>query len=129
MADRRVAMAAGESFPRRERLRHRRDFQRCYARGMRRHGALLILFVHPNGQSGPRFGITASRKVGKAVVRNRVKRRLREIYRRWEGRRDLPAVDLVAHVKPPARDSGFGELQDDLERLLAWTVRRRDRLS
>ena len=129
MADRRAAMAEGERLPRRERLRHRRDFQRCYARGMRRHGALLTLFVHPNGGAGPRFGITASRKVGGAVVRNRVKRRLREIYRRWPRRGELPPWDLVLHVKPSAGAAAFAALRTDVEELLEWAIRRRDRAS
>ena len=101
-----------------ERLRHRREFQNCYRRGRRRHGALLILYAFPNTLPPPRLGITASRKVGGAVVRHRLKRRIKEVYRRWSGRSDLPAVDLVVHVKPAAGESEFPQLRKELEQLL-----------
>lgn len=64
------------------------------------------------------MGITASRKVGKAVVRQRIKRRIREIYRRWPGRGGLPALDLVIHLKPEAGKSDFRGLRSELLRIL-----------
>src|SRR6476660_6874100 len=90
-----------------ERLRRRADYLRCYRTGRRRHGSLAILYFVPNQLEGPRLGITASRKVGKAVVRHRLKRRIKEIYRRWPHRSQLPALDLVIHLKPEARESDF----------------------
>ncbi len=119
MAERPARPARGESLPRQHRLRRRRDYLSCYRHGRRRHGSLLILYVHPNREGHPRLGITASRKVGRAVVRHRLKRRAREIYRRWQGRSSLPAVDLVVHFKPPAGSAGFGSIESELERLLA----------
>ena len=119
MSDRPVRPARSEALSRDERLRHRREFLNCYRRGRRRHGSLLILYVFPNALSHPRLGITASRKVGGAVLRHRLKRRIREVYRRWSGRTGLPAVDLVVHVKPSARESDFTTLRRELERLLA----------
>ena len=68
--------------------------------------------------SHPRLGITASRKVGNAVIRQRVKRRIREIYRRWEERVELPSRDFVVHVKPAAAQAEFRALQEELLRLL-----------
>jgi ribonuclease P protein component len=125
MADRRAWAPEGETRPRRERLQRRTDFLRCYRRGRRRRGAHLILYAHPNELGHPRLGITASRKVGKAVVRNRVKRRVREIYRRWSERSRLPSLDLVVHVQPTARASGFAELTAELTTLLASLLPRR----
>ncbi|MFQ5349762.1 MAG: ribonuclease P protein component [Thermoanaerobaculia bacterium] len=118
MSDRPVRPARSESLSRDERLRHRREFLTCYRRGRRRHGSLLILYAHPNALHHPRLGITASRKVGGAVLRHRLKRRIREVYRRWSGRTSLPAMDLVVHVKPAARESEYATLRQDLERLL-----------
>ena len=59
-----------------------------------------------------------SRKVGGAVIRNRVRRRIREIYRRWKGRQQLPPIDLLVHAKPPAATAEFSDLERELERLL-----------
>ena len=69
----------------------------------------------PNRLEGPRLGMTVSRKVGGAVTRNRVRRRVREIYRRWKGRAELPSLDLLVHAKPPAGEADFGELARELE--------------
>jgi ribonuclease P protein component len=128
-------MAGGErsSAPRgderllpRERLRRRADFLRCYRTGRRRQGSLAILYFAPNPLGHPRLGITASRKVGKAVVRHRQKRRIREIYRRWEDRGRLPALDVVVHLKPGAGAADFETFQEELLRLFAGLPRRRE---
>lgn len=124
MSDRLARPARSEALSPEERLRHRREFLSCYRQGRRRHGSLLILYALPNALSHPRLGITASRKVGGAVLRHRLKRRIREVYRRWSGRRGLPAMDLVVHVKPAAAESDFAELRLDLERLLKSSRRR-----
>ncbi len=60
------------------------------------------------------MGIVVSKKVGKAVVRNRVKRRLREILRRLH----LPRAHLLLVATPEAREAGFAELFQDLTRVL-----------
>ena len=114
----------GERLPPEERLRRRADYLRCYRTGRRRHGALAILYFVPNQVGHPRLGITASRKVGGAVVRQRLKRRIREIYRRWKDRAHLPALDLVVHLKPEAGGSDFPAMRDDLLRLLGSVLPR-----
>ncbi len=100
-------------------LRRSADYLRCYRRGRKLHGPLATLHYHPNEEQVARLGITASRKVGKAVIRQRVKRRLREIYRCWEGRAALPLVDIVVHLKPAAGRVGFGALKNEFEGLLS----------
>jgi ribonuclease P protein component len=107
-----------------ERLRRRADYLRCYRTGRRRHGALAILYFAPNDLEHPRLGITASRKVGKAVVRQRLKRRVREIYRRWQERPGLPPMDLVVHLKPEARGSDFPAFRGELLRLFSGLLPR-----
>jgi len=57
------------------------------------------------------------------VVRNRLKRRVREAYRRWPRRGELPAVDLVVHLEPAAAGTGFMELSGELEGLLERVAR------
>jgi ribonuclease P protein component len=62
--------------------------------------------------------------VGKAVVRQRLKRRIREIYRRWQDRGKLPALDLVVHLKPEAGRADFASFQAELLRLLGGVLPR-----
>ena len=119
------APGTGERLLSQERLRRRADYLRCYRTGRRRHGALAILYFAPNQLGHPRVGITASRKVGPAVVRQRLKRRIREIYRRWQDRGQLPPVDLVVHLKPGAGAADFPTFQDELLRLLVSLIPRR----
>lgn len=106
------APEAGRSFPRAVRLLARRDFLRVYDRGLRAAGPSLVVFGAPNGLGWSRLGITVSRKFGGAVARNRMKRRIREIFR---NRRDtLPAgLDLVVNVRTGAGVVPFSRL--DLE--------------
>jgi ribonuclease P protein component len=68
-------------FPKKDRILKRYEFLEFYATGKAVHSLGFIL-VYKNGKTeGARVGITVSRKVGHAVVRNRIKRRVREYYR------------------------------------------------
>lgn len=113
-----------ERLPRPELLRQSADYRTCYKGGARRHGPFAVLHIHPNASGRPRLGITASRKVGGAVVRNRLKRWTRECYRRSGWRPQLAPLDLVVHFKPEAAAAGFVEFRAELERLLGDVVRR-----
>jgi ribonuclease P protein component len=119
------ASGAGERLPSRERLRRRTDYLRCYRTGRRRQGSLAIIYFAPNQLGHPRIGITASRKVGKSVERHRLKRRIKEIYRRWQDRGQLPALDVVVHLKPEAGGSDFLALRAELLRLFSGLRERR----
>jgi len=86
---------------------------------------LALLYFAPNELGHARIGITASRKVGPAVTRHRIRRRIKEVYRRWNDRARLPALDLVIHLKPEAREADFEALRSDLLRLLSGVLPRR----
>ena len=111
------------------RLRRRQDFLRAYRTGRRRGGRFATLFFVANELDHARLGITASRKVGNSVARQRLKRRVREIYRRWEHRADLPPLDLVVNLKPNAREGGFAELRGELLRQMATLLPERSAAS
>ena len=111
-----------EGLGREQRLRRSADYLCCYRRGRKRHGSLASLHYHPNEVQEARLGITASRKVGKAVIRHKLKRRIRNIFRRWPQRGELPSLDIVVHLKPTAGKSDFMTLRQEVEGLLARLV-------
>ena len=77
-----MAPANSFSFPKTRRLTRASEFERVKHDGVMRRGKSLMLNVAPMENSGPwRVGFVTSRRVGGAVVRNRVRRRLREIVR------------------------------------------------
>jgi len=79
----------------------------------------MSIHCYPNQVEDVRLGITASRKVGKAVVRHLLKRRVREIFRRSRRREGLMPSDVVVHLKPTAARADFVALASEMERLLA----------
>ena len=80
-----AAASVSERLPREATVRRAADYQRCYREGRRRHGAYVTLHVLPNTAGTPRLGVTVSRRVGSAAVRNRLKRWARESFRRLRG--------------------------------------------
>ena len=103
-------------FTKAERLRHRRDFLRAQAQGKRLHTRHFGVVRAPTAAGGPRLGLVVSRRLGKAVQRNRVKRLLREFFRRHKT--GLPAVDLVIMAKKGAAALGYHQVEEELGRLL-----------
>lgn len=69
----------------------------------------LVLYARKNRTDGNRVGITVSKKLGKAHIRNRVRRRFREVYRLNE-ERFLPGWDIVVVARSKAVDAPFSEL-------------------
>lgn len=69
----------------------------------------LVLYAKPNRSQCNRIGITVSKKLGHAVVRNRTRRRIREVYRLNE-ERFAPGWDIVVVARTRAVDAPFGKL-------------------
>ncbi len=97
------------------RIRRRAEYEKVYAGGRKLYGRFMILFYSPRSEPPARFGLAVSRKVGGAVVRNRVKRRLREICRR-ELVGGAPA-DFVLTLRREAAGASFEELRAEVVRL------------
>jgi len=112
-----------QRFPKRLRLRKRSEFARVYDRRCSVSDAVLLMFVAANDLAHPRLGLSVSRKVGGAVVRNRWKRLLREAFRL--ARVEIPAgIDLIAIPRPGARP----ELQPLMASIVRLSKRGREKL-
>src|SRR5438094_7214976 len=99
------------------RLRLRQDFSRVYAARRGRAGRYLVLHARPNDLGHPRVGFSVSSKVGGAVRRNLVKRRLRAAVAEIVGGREL-SLDLVVVARPPCVTAAFADLRAELAGLL-----------
>jgi ribonuclease P protein component len=105
------------SFPKTRRLMRDSDFQRVKREGQTEQGKLMVLGVFAVKDSGGRrAGFVVSRRLGNAVVRNRVRRRLREIVRTHQhDLRDDVWIVLVA--RRAAANAGYRTLEDEWLRL------------
>jgi len=101
-----------------ERLKRRTDF-RAAALGARAPAKAFVLQARLRGEDGAvRLGFTVSRQVGNAVVRNRVKRRLREMVRLTDAGQFCPGYDYVLIGRPPALRLPFGDIARDFANAL-----------
>jgi ribonuclease P protein component len=96
-------------------LRRRVDFDRVFQQGRHNSGKLMAVRCVPNDVTLSRFAFAIPKRVGGAVVRNRVRRRLREILRASSVREGF---DVVISVRPDAASSGFDALRQELTTLL-----------
>ena len=104
------------AFPKQYRLLRRLDFQRVYKQGQRRSASLCTVFYQPNGLAETRLGITVPKRLGTAVLRNRIKRRIREVFRLH--RQELPGGwDIVLNPRPGAATAAYPVLERELLRL------------
>ena len=97
-------------------LKENHLFRRTYNKGKSAADSRLALYVRRNGQKTNRLGLTVSTKVGHAVVRNRVRRRLREIYRLHEDAM-APGCDVVVVARVRAASSDYHQLEKSFLRL------------
>jgi len=106
-----VAPPKGERFPRSLRLRRRKEFLRIQRLGVKVSSHPLVALALENGWNVTRVGITVSSRVGNAVARNRIRRLLREIFRRQRAR--LPGgIDVVLVAAPSAAGADFSALHE-----------------
>ena len=104
--------SAAEGFPSGNRLRRSREFQRVSREGRRRASRGFVMLVASPPEEAQerspappaRLGVTVSRRVGNAVVRNRTKRRIREWFRRGSARGQAGDIVVIAR-------SGAGRLE------------------
>ncbi len=99
------------------RLTDSSEFERVYRQGVAYRGKLFSVHAFPNELGTLRLGLSVSKKVGNAVVRNGLRRKLREVFRASsaDAKGDL---DLVVSARPAAAEAGFDALREEFARAL-----------
>jgi ribonuclease P protein component len=104
------------SFPKEEKIRRRADFQRTFQKGAKRKTEHFRIYICPTPLPHSRLGISVSKRVGGAVIRNRLKRLIREFFRLSK---DLfpGSSDVVIVPQPGAAGLNFWKLAEELKRI------------
>lgn len=97
-------------------LKNNYEFRRLYAKGTSVFSPYAAVYCRKNRTASNKLGITVSTKIGKAVQRNRIRRRFREIYRLNEEKFNS-GYDIVIVARTKSRDARFIELESDILRL------------
>jgi ribonuclease P protein component len=114
--------ADGYRFTLADRVRRRQEYQVVYEHGTRLSGSLMTVFFHQNSCGRSRLGIAATRKMGPAVVRNRAKRRVRDVFRRH---RLADAIDIVVIPRRGLATADFSRVESEY----CGILKRRERMS
>lgn len=93
-------------------MKKNHEFRRLYAKGKSVAASSLVVYFKPTGRHYSQLGITVSTKVGNAVCRNSVRRKIREIYRLNEPRL-RPGLDIVVVARNKAAFSDYHRLERD----------------
>ena len=92
------------------------EFHRLYSKGKSGGSALMVVYCRKTKRCVNRLGITVSKKLGNAVLRNKIRRRIREIYRTNEDEL-LSGFDLVIVARRGSTQAAYRELEADFLRL------------
>ena len=98
-------------------LKENYEFKRLYRRGKSEAGPFVVVYCLKNGKDINRLGITTGAKLGKAVVRNRIRRRIKEAYRLSENRMRR-AYDIVVVARGRSVSANYHQIESDLHRCL-----------
>jgi len=101
------------------RLRRSADFELVMRAGARRRSRCLAIYFFTNSLGRSRIGFSVGRGLGKAVVRNRVRRLMREVARR-DLSQIVPGWDIVLVARRAAVVATFSEIQNEIRFLLNW---------
>ena len=98
-------------------LKKNHEFKRLYNKGKSAASSFAVVYCRRNGSAGNRLGLSVSTKLGGAVQRNRVRRRLKEIYRINEGK-VLAGYDIVIVARMKSRYAQFHDIETSVLSLL-----------
>ena len=101
-------------FDKDRRVRRRGEFQQVFDRGARVNGRYLTVLMAASSRAQCRLGIVASKKLGGAVVRNRAKRLIREVFRNNPPSVE-PAVDILVIPRRELLLANYRDVEDDFK--------------
>ncbi len=110
-------MPGQHTFPRRNRITSKAGYSAVFKKGQRLPGRYFVCYLARQEERDCKLGMAISRKVGNAVVRNRIKRYLREFFRTNKSR--FPsAIQMVVVARPAAAELGYHECEMAIGKLL-----------
>jgi ribonuclease P protein component len=112
-----MSLQGREKFPKSARLRKRPEFLKLSRAGHKHQSANFVVISRPNDRAETRLGITVSGKVGNSVVRNRIKRQVREFFRRHRYE-IVPACDILIIARTGAAELPAKGVVAELQRSL-----------
>ena len=112
-----------QRFPKTNRILKREVFKRVYEQGRKIQGRHFTAFTLENAEGRPRLGITATRKIGNSVERNRARRLVREAFRKNKWLAEV-GVDIVINVKPLLVDASYRDVEVEFIALLQRVSRK-----
>lgn len=93
------------------------DYRRLVRSGRKARGALTLAYARRSTPDAPmRMGVIVARNVGNAVVRNRVRRRIKAVG--WSLAQDVRGIDVVLRALPSAAEADFGSIDGEVRRLV-----------
>ena len=99
-------------------VKEKKDFDRAFKLKNQKVSKYAYLYVSPNFKNNYRFGICISKKIGNAVIRNKLKRRIKDIIDK--SRLQFLDNDYIIILKKSAKDAKYLELKDDIIKLLKY---------
>ncbi|MFW6268824.1 MAG: ribonuclease P protein component [Bacillota bacterium] len=103
-----------------ETLKNSSDFKKVYSRGKSNASYYLVIYWLPNNQGFNRFGFSISKKIGNAVTRNKLRRRLKEIIRIMEKQKKLKCgFDIIFIARKPVTGLDFHGIKKDVVKLFS----------
>ncbi|MFI3210854.1 MAG: ribonuclease P protein component [Peptostreptococcaceae bacterium] len=93
-------------------LRKDKEFRKVYQRGKSFANKYLVIYIMKNNLDDNRLGISVSKKIGKAIIRNKVKRRIREAYRlHIDEKLTINGYDIIFIARKPSSDCSYTDIE------------------
>lgn len=100
-------------------IRKDKEFRYVYQRGKSFANKYLVIYIMKNKSKENRFGISVSKKIGKAIVRNKVKRRIREAYRlNIDEYLNGESYDIIFIARNPSKDCSYKDIEKSVINLV-----------